>query len=358
MESTSLKRSKYNEDAKSAGKLTRDQLMELEEKDKTPRQKMIDKIITMAPVFMMIAALAEYLLLPDMNPNPMPHMYTCVMAAVLIIYVINVMIAIVKEKKEDKKLIRRLRHRAPLYTVILLILTLYDLATIKTNYFTYPLVPCINNIMYAAYSDAATLINCAWHTLKLMLEGYAIGVILGLVTGITCGYSQRVNYWIDPIIKFLGPIPISTWIPIIMVFMSGALEMSALFIIVIGVWTAVTNASRAGVANIDKAYFDAARILGASDRQLIFSVAIPYAMPNIMAGMTQGMMTACTAIMVAEMMGVKAGLGWYITWVKSWALYNSMFASLVVICLIFTVVTKILNIVKKRVLRWQIGVTK
>lgn len=358
MEKTSLKRSKYNEDAKSAGKLTRDQLMELEEKDKTPRQKMIDKIITMAPILMMVIALAEYLLLPDINPNPMPHIYTGALAALLVIYILAVTIAVVKEKKEDKKMIRRLRHKAPLYTVILLILTLYDLATIKTNYFTYPLVPCINNIMYAAYNDSATLINCAWHTLKLMLEGYALGVVLGLITGITCGYSQRVNYWIDPIIKFLGPIPISTWIPIIMVFMSGALEMSALFIITIGVWTAVTNASRAGVANIDKAYFDAARILGASDRQLIFNVAIPYAMPNIMAGMTQGMMTACTAIMVAEMMGVKAGLGWYITWVKSWALYNSMFASLVVICLIFTVVTKILNIVKKRVLRWQIGVTK
>ena len=65
-----------------------------------------------------------------------------------------------------------------------------------------------------------------------------------------------------------------------------------------------------------------------------------------------------TLIQGAEMMGVKAGLGWYITWVKSWALYNNMFASLIIICLIFTFVTKILNMVKKRVLRWQIGVTK
>lgn len=358
MEKTPLKSGKYNEDAKSSGKLTREQLMELEERDKTPRQKMFDKIITALPIVMAAIALAEYLLLPDINPNPMPHIYTCMIAAVLIGYTFAMIIGMIKEKKGDKKLIRRLRHKAPLNAAILLLLTLYDYATIKTNFFTYPLVPCVNNIMYAAYTDRATLLDCAVHTLKLMLEGYFLGVVLGLITGITCGYSTKINYWIDPIIKFLGPIPISTWIPIIMVFMSGALEMSALFIITIGVWTAVTNASRAGVANIDRAYFDAAKILGASERQLIFRVAIPCAMPNIMAGMTQGMMTACTAIMVAEMMGVKAGLGWYITWVKSWALYNSMFASLIVICLIFTVVTKILNIVKKRVLRWQIGVTK
>lgn len=357
MEKTPLKNGKYNEDAKSSNKLTRAQLMELEERDKTPREKLMDAIITFLPIAALVLGLAEYLLIPDCNPNPMPHMYTCVLAVLLAIYVVMFVVAKIKEKKGDKDMIRKLRYNAPLYTVIMLILTAYDYLTIKTNYFTYPLVPCVNSIMYAAFTDRMTLIECAGHTLLLMFKGYALGVILGLITGITCGYSRKVNYWIDPILKFMGPIPISTWIPIIAV-LSASLSGGALFIIVVGVWTAVTNASRAGVANVDKAYFDAAKILGASETQLIFRVAIPAAMPNIMAGMTQGMMTACTAIMVAEMMGVKGGLGWYITWVKSWALYNNMFASLFIICLIFTLVTKALNAVKTRVLRWQIGVTK
>ena len=357
MEKTPLKNGKYNEDAKSSNKLTRAQLMELEERDKTPREKLMDAIITFLPIAALVLGLAEYLLIPDCNPNPMPHMYTCVLAALLTMYVVMFVVAKIKEKKGDKDMIRKLRYNAPLYTVIMLILTAYDYLTIKTNYFTYPLVPCVNSIMYAAFTDRMTLIECAGHTLLLMFKGYALGVILGLITGITCGYSRKVNYWIDPILKFMGPIPISTWIPIIAV-LSASLSGGALFIIVVGVWTAVTNASRAGVANVDKAYFDAAKILGASETQLIFRVAIPAAMPNIMAGMTQGMMTACTAIMVAEMMGVKGGLGWYITWVKSWALYNNMFASLFIICMIFTLVTKALNAVKTRVLRWQIGVTK
>lgn len=357
MEKTPLKNGKYNEDAKSSNKLTRAQLMELEERDKTPREKLFDAIITVLPMAAIILGLTEYLLIPDCNPNPMPHMYTVVLAAVLVLYVVMFIVAKIKEKNGHKDMIRSLRYKAPLYTVIMLLLTAYDYLTIKTNYFTYPLVPCVNSIMYAAFTDRAELLRCASHTLVLMFKGYALGVILGLITGITCGYSRKVNYWIDPILKFMGPIPISTWIPIIAV-LSASLSGGALFIIVVGVWTAVTNASRAGVANVDKAYFDAAKILGASETQLIFRVAIPAAMPNIMAGMTQGMMTACTAIMVAEMMGVKGGLGWYITWVKSWALYNNMFASLFIICLIFTLVTKALNAVKTRVLRWQIGVTK
>ena len=79
MEKTPLKNGKYNEDAKSSNKLTRAQLMELEERDKTPKEKMMDAIITFLPIVALAIGLAEYLLLPDINPNPMPHMYTVVL---------------------------------------------------------------------------------------------------------------------------------------------------------------------------------------------------------------------------------------------------------------------------------------
>ena len=346
------------EDAKSRSKLTREQLMELEERVKTPRQKFFDKVFLALPPVMGAIALAEYNILPDLNPNPMPYLYTGFLTVLIAAYIIALIAGTVLYSKGNKKLLRRLRYKAPLYTVLLIIAIAYDLLTIKFNYFTYPMVPCVNSIFYAMVTAREILFTCAVHTLRLMMAGYFIGVVLGLITGISCGYSERCRYWVEPVIKFMGPIPISTWIPIIMVFTAGAMEFGALFIVVIGVWFAVTVASMAGVANVDRSYFDAARILGATERQLIFRVAIPHAMPNIMAGMTQGMSTACTAIMVAEMLAVEAGLGWYITWVRAWALYNNVFASLIVICLIFTVVTKALAMVKARVLRWQTGVTK
>ena len=346
------------EDAKSRSKLTREQLMELEERVKTPRQKFFDKVFLALPPVMGAIALAEYNILPDLNPNPMPYLYTGFLTVLIAAYIIALIAGTVLYSKGNKKLLRRLRYKAPLYIVMFIILTLFDIATIKTNYFIYPMVPCVNSILYAFVSVRDILIDSALHTLRLMMGGYCIGAVLGLITGILCGYSEKVRYWINPIIKFMGPIPISTWIPIITVFLAKALALGALFIVIIGVWFAVTVASMAGVANVDRSYFDAARILGATERQLIFRVAIPHAMPNIMAGMTQGMSTACTAIMVAEMLAVEAGLGWYITWVRAWALYNNVFASLIVICLIFTVVTKALAMVKARVLRWQTGVTK
>lgn len=205
--------------------------------------------------------------------------------------------------------------------------------------------------------DYKLLADCTLNTLKLLFLGYSIGVSLGLITGIACGYSERARYWLDPIIKFLGPIPTSTWIPIIMV-VASSLFGGAVFIIALGSWFAVTVASLTGISNVSKEYFDAAMTLGANSRQLVFRVAIPHAMPSILQGCTQAMSSSCVAIMIAEMLGVKSGLGWYMTWQTGWASYDKSFAALFVICLIFTLVTKGLERIKRYLLRWQNGAVK
>lgn len=337
--------------------LTRQQLKELEQKEKTKGQILLDRIIMLLPIVCGIVAMLEYLYVPDNSPNNNPFTYLGALIVFVLVYVAYLLFAVFKHGTGDKTVIEKVRYKAPLYSALFLLLAGYDYLTLKTGILTQPFVPCMNYIINIAWQDRGYLIECTLHTLRLLFLGYFIGIAIGLVTGITCGYSQKVRYWIDPIIKFLGPIPTSTWIPIIMV-VATSLFGGAVFIIALGSWFAVTVASMTGISNVDKSFFEAARTLGASERQLVFRVAIPHAMPSILQGCTQAMSSACTAIMIAEMMGVKAGLGWYMTWAKSWASYDKMFAALFVICFIFTIVTKALDLIKRRVLRWQNGVVK
>lgn len=338
-------------------KLTRQQLKELEEKEKTKLQIWLDRFIIILPFICGLFAIWEYWEIPNKSANKNPYTYVGVLVAFMVAYLIYLIIGLINRGRGIKALMEKIRFQAPLFSALFLLLTAYDYLTLKTGVLTQPFVPCMNYILNAAWGDRAYLIECTLHTLRLLFLGYFIGVALGLVTGIACGYSEKVKYWVNPIIKFLGPIPTSTWIPIIMV-VATSLFKGAVFIIALGAWFAVTVASMTGIQNVDKDYFEAARTLGASSRQLVFRVAIPYAMPSILQGCTQAMSSSCVAIMIAEMMGVKAGLGWYMTWAKSWAAYDKMFAALFVICFIFTIVTKALDLVKGRVLRWQNGVVK
>lgn len=339
------------------GHLTRQQLKELEEKEKTAWQKALDWVIMILPFACGMIAVLEYWMVPNGSPNSNPYTYVGFLAVLISAYLIYFLFSVIQRLRGNKSVLDMLRYRAPLLSALFLLLACYDYLTLKKGVLTQPFVPCLNYIINIAWIDRAYLIECTLHTLRLLFLGYFIGVALGLVTGITCGYSDRVRYWVNPIIKFLGPIPTSTWIPIVMV-VATSLFKGAVFIIALGSWFAVTVASMTGISNVDKDFFDAARTLGANSRQLVFRVAIPHAMPSILQGCTQAMSSACVAIMVAEMMGVKAGLGWYMNWAKSWAAYDKMFAALFVICFIFTVVTKTLDLIKKRVLRWQNGVVK
>lgn len=337
--------------------LTRQQLKELEEKEKTRGQKILDWIIRLLPILCGGVAVWEYVAIPDGIANNNPNTYLGFLLLLIAVFVIYVLYTIVKNLRGDKTGLDNLRYKAPLYSALFLLLAGYDYLTLKTGILTQPFIPCLNSIINVAWEDRAYIIESTLHTLRLLFLGYFIGVAAGLVTGITCGYSEKVRYWVNPVIKFLGPIPTSTWIPIIMVVVSSLFK-GAVFIIAMGSWFAVTVASMTGIQNVEKDYFEAARTLGASEMQLVFKVAIPHAMPNILSGCTQAMSSSCVAIMIAEMMGVEAGLGWYMQWAKSWSSYNKMFAALFVICFIFTVVTKILEKIKRHVLRWQNGVDK
>lgn len=337
--------------------LTRRQLKELEEKEKTPAQKLAETIIMVLPILCGGIALAEYLIIPNNSRNPKPWSYVWVLSIAIGAYLVCLLISLIKKNKGEKQFYEKLHYKAPHFSALFLFLALYDYLTLKTGVLTQPFVPCMNYILNAFLTDYAMLLDCTLNTLKLLFLGYAIGVSLGLITGIACGYSERARYWLDPIIKFLGPIPTSTWIPIIMV-VATSLFGGAVFIIALGSWFAVTVASLTGISNVGKEYFDAARTLGANNRQLVFRVAIPHAMPSILQGCTQAMSSSCVAIMIAEMLGVKSGLGWYMTWQTGWASYDKSFAALFVICFIFTLVTKGLERIKRYLLRWQNGAVK
>lgn len=335
--------------------LTKEQLLRIEKREKGKKEKVIDFIIVILPIFACLIAICEYVFIKNKHQNDYMYRYLVLLVIPILIYIVLLATSIYQmlAKKDDIKFLKY-RKKAPWIVAIYLFLAFFDYLTLKTGILTYPFIPWVNDIINIAIEDYRNLGISTLYSLRLLFIGYFIGVLIGLITGILCGHSEKVKYWINPILKILGPIPTATWIPLIMI-VSASLFGGSVFIISLGVWFAVSVATMTGISNIDKSYFDVARTLGANDIDLVFKVAIPYALPNILQGMTQGMSSACISLMIAEMLGVKAGLGWYITWSQAWASYNKMFAAIIIICIVFNLVSLTLEKVKRYLLRWQVG---
>lgn len=257
----------------------------------------------------------------------------------------------------SKPLRRWLQHMGPILAAAVLGLSLWEVATSGFRWLPMPYFPSPAGVLRSMMDDKALIFDSTWHSLFLLLSGYFLGVAVALVTGVCIGWFSAARYWGMPILKVLGPIPATAWIPLAMVVSPNAM-FSAIGIIALAVWFPVTMLTVSGIANTRASLLDVARTLGAKQSFLIFRVAIPAAMPNIFIGLFMGLGTSFLTLIVAETVGVKSGLGWYVAWAQGWAEYGKVYAALIIMAAFFSTIMTALFKVRDRVLVWQKGAIK
>ena len=211
-----------------------------------------------------------------------------------------------------------MRHMCPIFTIAILLFGVWDIITTGFRLLPLPYFPSPAGVLQSLINDRALLFDSTWHSLILLLGGYALGVIAGLISGICIGWSSSMRYWGMPVLKIIGPIPATAWIPLAMVLSPSAM-FSAAALIALAVWFPVTMLTASGISNTRASYLDVARTLGAGRAYLIFRVAIPAAIPSIFVGLFMGLGASFLTLVVAETVGVKSGLGWYVSWAQGWA---------------------------------------
>lgn len=246
---------------------------------------------------------------------------------------------------------------SPLFAAAILSLCLWEVITTGLRWLPLPYFPSPAAVLASLINDRKVLFDSTWHSLLLLLSGYTLGTAVALVTGVCIGWSARARYWGMPLLKIIGPIPATAWVPLAMVLSPSGL-LSAIGLIALSVWFPVTMLTVSGIANTRASYLDVARTLGASEKYLIFRVAIPAAMPSIFIGLFMGLGTSFLTLIVAETVGVKSGLGWYVSWAQGWAEYGKVYAALVIMAAFFSTIMTLLFKLRDRVLVWQKGTIK
>jgi len=252
---------------------------------------------------------------------------------------------------------RWMRHICPIIAAAFLLLCGWEVITSGFRWLPLPYFPGPPGVLQSLVNDRALLFDSTWHSLTLLLAGYALGVAVAFVSGVCIGWFAHARYWGMPLLKVIGPIPATAWIPLAMVLSPSAM-FSAVGVIALAVWFPVTMLTASGISNTRASYLDVARTLGAGRAYLIFRVAIPAAMPSIFIGLFMGLGSAFLTLVVAETVGVKSGLGWYVSWAQGWAEYGKVYAALVIMAAFFSSIMTLLFKLRDRVLVWQKGVIK
>lgn len=303
------------------------------------------------PVITMLVIYAVHKIIPSRQDLGYSY-YPKVLLAIAVIYVVFYLASF-----KSRRLNGFLAFKSYFICGVLVLIEIYDIATLKLNALPLPFFPSPDRMIFEFIDGYDVLGISVLYSLRLLLTGFVIGSLLGFVTGVCLGWSEKCSYWIEPLMRFVGPIPSTALIPVAMVAFPTSFQ-SSVFIIVFGVWFPVTIMTAAGIEGCTKSWLEGAMIMGADNRQLIMHVAIPAAMPNIHTGLFMGLSNSFVTLVTAEMMGVKAGLGWYIRWATNWANYAKIYDAILIMAVLFSGMIKLQFYIRGRQLRWQEGIVK
>lgn len=229
-------------------------------------------------------------------------------------------------------------------------LALFDLLGTKLQATPQPFFPGLAQILKSFLMEGAYIGTNVLYSLRLFGAGFALGV----GTGVMIGWFHKVYYWVYPVRKITGVIPAVAWMPFALTLFPTPFA-AAVFLIVISSWFTVASQTSFGIQTTPRSQFEAARTLGGSTPYLVFHVAVPHAMPQIFNGVTTACASSFTCLVIAEMMGQPGGLGYYINVAKVWAAYYKIFAAILIMAVLFSLILAILGAVRGYVLRWQRG---
>ncbi|MCI5584890.1 MAG: ABC transporter permease [Lachnospiraceae bacterium] len=185
-----------------------------------------------------------------------------------------------------------------------------------------------------------------------VLAGFAIGFALSLPVAILMAWYIPVRNIIEPWIQFIRNIPPLAYVPLV-VISAGVGRKPQIIVITIATFLIMTVTIYQGVLNVDETLIKAARVLGATDKDIFLKVIAPATLPFIITAIRLGSSTALTTLIAAESTGAVAGLGMRIRSLNNSFESEPMLLYIIIIGIIGMLVEQFVKFLERRFTGWQ-----
>lgn len=179
-----------------------------------------------------------------------------------------------------------------------------------------------------------TSIGSLWLQVYVTLEetvySFLIGVGLGVVAGFALGRSRLLSVIIGPYIRALNAIPRVVLGPIFIIWLGLGMASKVALGVTLTFFVVFYNVYQ-GVREVDRNLINNARVLGATERHIIWHVQLPSALTWIISSLHTSFGFALVGAVVGEFLGAMHGLGYLIAVAMGSFNPNGVYAAMLIL---------------------------
>ena len=222
----------------------------------------------------------------------------------------------------------------------------------------YPqvLLPAPAKVAAVFVNDWDTLIENAAASLARVVTGISFSFIVAVPLGILIGRYHILDMLTDWSIQIFRSVPPISLIPMAILLLGIGDKPAVALIFLSGLWPLLIN-TIFGVRGIERTLIKVARAARASEGLIMRDIVLPAALPSIFTGLRLAVGAGWLTVVTSELIAVKSGLGYMILNAQLSFRSELIIAGIIVIGAIGLAADQLVRAVRRRVCRWQEGLT-
>jgi len=187
---------------------------------------------------------------------------------------------------------------------------------------------------------------------KRILSAFLLASAVALPLGVLMGAFEPVNVFFEPIVAPLRYMPISAFIPLLILWF-GIYEKQKIAFLFLGVFVYLLPVVVTAIRSVPEELVQTSLTLGASRWQVIRTVLLPSALPEIFDSFRVMNAISWTYVILAEAVNPEHGLGYMVELARTHQKASWSFAGLLVIGGIGLLTDFVIRMISALLFRWR-----
>jgi NitT/TauT family transport system permease protein len=195
--------------------------------------------------------------------------------------------------------------------LLLLVWWIVTMGPVETRFVSPVVLPSPAEVFgsFASLLNERALVQSIAATLKRVLLGFGLAIVVGVPLGIAAGSWRVFEATAAPAALFGRNLPVAALIPLTILWFGIDETQKVMFIFIACVPFVYSDTVRA-IASVPDRYVETAQTLGASKWQIMSKVLVALALPDIYNSLRHLFGMAFGYIMLAELINASYGLGY------------------------------------------------